>query len=206
MWIHYCLVIGMFYDRWAYATLDSSAWSRVAVHMHNYSGRVNGLSDTTLESYLRMLSNMLVCMAAPAADRKLLLCRQHRLIQRAVDQHCGLHPVCRSLRNTKSAWDDVLVDAAMQLLLQWHVYGHCNMHLRAWPAFARMVLAVLNYTGWRPFQVTRDRLDAEDSRWAAHPILSFGLCSFVWQGRGGAGFCWADLPQDQISAQPTAGA
>jgi hypothetical protein len=131
MWIHYCLVIGMFYDRWAYATLDSSGWGRVAVHMHNYSGRVNGLShDTSLESYLRMLSNMLVCMAAPAADRKLLLCRQHRLIsQRVVDQHCGLHPVCRSLRNTKSAWDDVLVDAAMQLLLQWHVYGHCNMHL-----------------------------------------------------------------------------
>lgn len=183
IWIHFCLVAGMFFDRWKYAALDGDTWCRVALHMHTYGGRCRGLSDTSLESYMRMLSNILVCMACTAANRRqFLIGEQHRLIQRVVDEHCGLHPYCRSLRNTKSAWDDGLVDAAMQLLLQWHVYGHCNMHFRAWPAFARMVLAVLNHTGWRPFQVTRDRLDAADARWTNHPILSFGLCSLVWRG------------------------
>jgi hypothetical protein len=53
MWIHYCLtVVGMFYDRWSYAALDSIACSRVAVHMHNYSECVKGLSNTSLESYM----------------------------------------------------------------------------------------------------------------------------------------------------------
>eukprot|EP00775_Hariotina_reticulata_P002257 gene2257-2569_t len=60
MWFHYCLVAGIVFARWRHAALSAQDWSRVAMHMHSYSGRAFGLSDRSLESYMRMLSNMLV--------------------------------------------------------------------------------------------------------------------------------------------------
>ena len=181
MWIHFCLVNGLFMLRWTYPVLDAAVWTMVAAHMHAYSGRPHGLSDISLESYMRMLSHILIYMAGKSAHYTLLHRQQHRLIQRVVDEHCRRYPESRSLRNTKSAWDDVLVDAGMRLLLQWHTYGHCHMHLFAWPAFCRMALAVLNYTGWRPFQLTRDRLDAKCPRWGGHPVFSLAECELLWQ-------------------------
>jgi hypothetical protein len=83
--------------------------------------------------------------------------------------------------NTKAAWDDVLVDASMQLLLVWAAYGHCCQSNPAWPAFARMAMAMLNYLGWRPMSLTADRVDKLDRRWCGVPVLPFGACKLMWE-------------------------
>lgn len=184
MFFDFMLLISMFDQRWSSATLSAVMWADIALHFYRYGGRDRGVSDSTLESYLRMLSHVLIfvaggCSAAMSATH-LQHASQRDIIQRVVDAHCTFFPLCRTVRNTKSAWDNVLVDAGLQLLLQWGAYGHCYLKHPAWPAFARMTLSMLNYLGWRPMSVTRDRVDAQDARWHNHPILPFGLCELAW--------------------------
>ena len=69
----------------------------------------------------------------------------------------------------------------MQLLLVWEVYGHCYLHQPYWPAFARVCVGLLNYTGWRPMSLTADRLDAHDARWAGQAVLAMKDCRLHWQ-------------------------
>lgn len=185
MWADYCIVARMFTLRWSLVSLTEAMWMSVAWHFYTYSGRAVGLSASTLESYMRMLSHALVYMAAlhPIQAHSLHL-QQQAVIQRVVEQFCVMFPVCRSKRNTKLAWDDTLVDAALQLLLMWNIYGHCYLKHAAWPAFARMTLSMLNYLGWRPFSLTRDRVDAKHPRWFDKPILAFGDCQLGWGANG----------------------
>ncbi len=180
LWIHFCLCFNMFHVRWDHAALPECVWSKVAVHWSSLTAR-GTLADSSLESYMRMLSHTLIYMAADPAQYGRLHARERSAIQKVVDAFCLRHPECRTIRNTKSAWDDVLVDAAMRLLLLWHVHGHCQKRSLAWPCFARMALGMLNYLGWRPFSLTRDRVDAHDDRWRAHPICSFGHCLLAWE-------------------------
>lgn len=170
IWVDFCLAHGVFHLRWAHAVLSSAVWCKLAVHMHNYSKRSTGLSDGSLESYMRMLSHVLIYLAAPAGLGGRLHGLQRDVIQRVVDLHCLRYPRCRTIRNTKSAWSDLLVDAALQLLLQWQQYGNRLLRYSAWPAFARMTVSMLNYLGWRPFSLTRDRVDKFDRRWSNDPI------------------------------------
>lgn len=181
IWIDFCLANSMFHLRWDYASLTPEVWRQLVQHMHGYSSRAAGLSDGSLESYMRMLSHVLIFMAAPVGQSSQLHSEQRDVIQRVVDAHCVENPACRTIRNTKSAWSALLVDAALQLLLQWRVYGHCQMRQLMWPAFARLTLSMLNYLGWRPFSMTRDRVDKHDPRWCSDPILPFGWCRLIWQ-------------------------
>lgn len=179
LWIFFCAAKGCFLMRWDHAALDSVTWGEVASLWYSNSTR-GSLADSSLESYMRMLSHVLIVIAGDPSDFGRLHAQQRDIIQRVVDAHCQRNPICRTVRNTKAAWDDVLIDSAMQLLLQWNVYGHCYKSLLAWPSFARMAFAMLNYLGWRPMSLTRDRVDKHDARWANHPVCSFGQCLLAW--------------------------
>jgi hypothetical protein len=185
MFFNFLLLYNLFDQRWSSPVLSAAVWADIAWHFYTYSGRRSGVSDSTLESYLRMLSHVLIFVAGGCSAAMSVACLQHAcqrdIIQRVVDVHCTFFPACRTVRNTKSAWDNVLVDAGLQLLLQWGSFGHCYLKHPAWPAFARMTLSMLNYLGWRPMSLTRDRVDAQDDRWRNHPILPFGLCELAWQ-------------------------
>lgn len=109
----------------------------------------------TIESYLTMLSHVLIMMQRVQRkgmgdrQRDYMHASQRDRIQKVVTEFCDVHPECRVVPNTKSAWDDVLVNAAMQMLLVWCVYGHCCLNNPAWPAFARMCMVMLSYQGSR---------------------------------------------------------
>jgi hypothetical protein len=134
-----------------------------------------------------MLSHVLIMMQRVQLkgmgdrQRDYMHASQRDRIQKVVTELCDVHPECRVVPNTKSAWDDVLVDAAMQMLLVWCVYGHCCLNNPAWPAFARMCMGMLNYLGWRPMSLTADRVDKEDPRWAGQPVLPLGACTLMWE-------------------------
>ena len=102
-----------------------------------------------------MLSHVLIMMQRVQRkgmgdrQRDYMHASQRDRIQKVVTEFCDVHPECRVVPNTKSAWDDVLVDAAMQMLLVWCVYGHCCLNNPAWPAFARMCMVMLSYQGSR---------------------------------------------------------
>lgn len=66
----------------------------------------------------------------------------------------------------------------------WEVYGHCHLGYPTRPVFARCTFSMLNYLGWRPFCMTRDRVDKYDARWHDHPILTFGDCRMDWSESG----------------------
>lgn len=173
----------MFTSRWQSVPLPAAMWESVAAHMLTYSKRVLKLQLCTLESYLRMLAHVLIFMAdrvgvGGGVDHG----RVFTSIQQIVAAVGVQHPECRCRRNTKAAWDDQLVDAGMQLLLQWNVYGTCQSRCSAWPAFARLCLSLLNYTGWRPMSLTHEYLEKFCLRWAGVPVLAWEDCTLHWQG------------------------
>lgn len=89
-----------------------------------------------------MLSHVFITMQQYGArQRDDLHNSQRERIQEVVTEFCRAHPECRVVPNTKSAWDDTLVDANMRLLLVWDVYGHACLGSPVWPAFARTVMA-----------------------------------------------------------------
>jgi len=95
-------------------------------------------------------------------------------------------PEARCKRNTKEAWDHHNVDASLQLLLLWGVYGHCRTRYAAWPAFARLVICLFNYLGWRTICFTHKFCEGEGScsRWAGIPVLAVGECQLQWSNGG----------------------
>jgi hypothetical protein len=182
MFFNFALVAGCFTVRWQLGPLDEEQWEDIAEHLFRYSGRPKGLSVITLEKYMSMLLHVLIFMGNYTPSMYFCLHRsQQALVQRVMDKFTLRYPECRIIRNTKAAWDDTLVDGALQLLLMWDVYGHTILDCSAWPAFARMSISMLNYLGWRPFSLTTDSADLHDARWYNKPILSFKQCRFAWQ-------------------------
>jgi hypothetical protein len=188
IWAAFCLERGIFHLRWAWCDLPEDWWYALAQFIYTYdAGRPLSVTEKTIESYLTMLSHVLIVMQRVQRkgmgdrQRDYLHASQRDRIQKVVTEFCDVHPECRVVPNTKSAWDDVLVDAAMQMLLVWCVYGHCCLNNPAWPAFARMCMGMLNYLGWRPMSLTADRVDKEDPRWAGQPVLPLGACTLMWE-------------------------
>jgi hypothetical protein len=182
MFFCFALVVGCFTMQWQLGPLDMEQWEEVAEHFYHYSGRQHGISVRSLEKYMSMLLHVLLLMGnyTPSMYYR-LHGSQQALVQRVLDRFVVRYPASRSIRNTKSAWDDTLVDGALQLLLTWDVYGHTLLDCPAWPAFARMSISMLNYLGWRPFCLTADSNDRHDDRWNDKPILSFRQCRMAWQ-------------------------
>lgn len=185
IWAAFCLEHSVFHLRWAWCDLPEHVWYSVADFIFNYSrksARALPVAEGTIESYMTMLSHVLIMMKdLGARQRDDLHNSQKERIQKVVTEFCEVHPECRVVANTKSAWDDVLVDAGMQLLLVWAAYGHCCQGNPAWPAFARMSLAMLNYLGWRPMSLTADDDDSLDPRWHGVAVLPFGSCQLAWE-------------------------
>jgi hypothetical protein len=182
MWFDFCLAQGLFDGRWALFPLSEGVMVQVACHFFHYSGRKNGLSVVSLQQYLRMLVHVLVFMGkVPVRTIDPLHDQQFDIIQRVVNSIGIVHPVSRAVRNKKAAWDWQIVDAGLKLLLQWNVHGHCHLHTPAWPAYARLVLCLFNYLGWRPVSFTHKPGECASSpRWGGQPVLSFGECALHW--------------------------
>jgi hypothetical protein len=161
--------------------LSEGEWVHVACHYFHYS-KPEGLACRTLQQYLRMLVHVLIhvgCYDVRAIDP--LHGQQFEIIERVVRCIGEAYPISRAVRNTKSAWDWRIVDAGLQLLLMWDIYGHCNLQDPAWPAFARLVLCLFNYLGWRPVSFTHAPGEYLTSlRWALQAVLSFGECVLHW--------------------------
>lgn len=92
------------------------------------------------------------------------------------------HRACQHVPppHAKAAWDHNLVDKGMQLLLMWEVYGYCHLHTPAWPAYARLTLALFSYLGWQPVSLTHKPGEQLSARWGGRAVISFGDCQLHW--------------------------
>jgi hypothetical protein len=184
MWFDFCLANAMFTGRWDMCPLSEPRMISVACHFLFYGGRERGLACRTLQQYLRMLVHVLVFMGTLSA-RSIdpTHGRQFDIVQRVVNSVGIAYPATRAIRNTKAAWDSYIVDAGMRLLLLWDTFGHCHLHVPAWPAFARLTVGLFSYMGWRPVSFTHKPMEACTSiRWGGGPVLSFGECEMHWEG------------------------
>jgi len=186
MWFDFCLVQGIFLARWQQLPMSQAMWADLASHFFRYRGG-RGLQMSTLEGYLRMLTHVLVYMTPlfGGGDPDALHSTQFAVISLVVSDLADEHPEARCRRNTKEAWDHRIVDASMQLLLLWGVFGHCQRQYPAWPAYARLVISLFNFLGWRPICFTHRFGEAEgSSRWAGIPVVAFGECQLQWRDGG----------------------
>ena len=125
MWTAFCLEVTAFSHRWDFSELDALLWMDVAEFFFSYSGWQVDLTARTLESYMTMLAHVFIMMSDfGARKRDDLHDSQRSRIQKVVTDFCQLRPECRCVANTKSAWDDVLVDAQ---LLQMQLLLLCNV-------------------------------------------------------------------------------
>ena len=183
MYFDFCLVFGLFACRWSMLPLSEAVWVAVATHFFHYSKLPHGLQCSTLEQYLRMLVHVLIYMnSTPVAALGAMHKHQFATILRVVCSFGRVFPAARCKRNTKCAWDAALVDAGMQLLLMWDVWGHCHLQNPMWPAFARVTLGCFSYLGWRPFSLTHKPSDMGSPRWGGMPVISWGDCQLHWAG------------------------
>lgn len=182
MWFDFCIATSQFAGRWSMLPLSEATWVHVGCHFFHYSGKRRGLACRTLQSYLRILVHILIFMGGVSV-RSIdpLHEQQFEIVGRVVNSIGAAYPVSRAVRNTKSAWDWYIVDAGLKLLLMWDVYGHCHLQTRAWPAYARLVLCLFNYLGWRPVSLTHKPGEyATSLRWGQQAVLSFGECELHW--------------------------
>lgn len=94
MWVDFCLAMCMYSLRWQVAPLSQAMWVSIAQHFYTYSGKAIGLAATSLESYLRMLSHVLIYMGNFQPWQVDQLHKQQAaVIQRVVEQSaaCTLH-------------------------------------------------------------------------------------------------------------------
>lgn len=175
LWLLFCMQSGVYAVRWAHSSLSGSVWHLFMDFANDHSVQEYGLTDKTLRMYCRVLSHVLCAVSGvgPSSHRFQLM-----RIDQIVRAWVSRHPDCRVVPNTKSSWDHVLFEMAMRLADVWEVYGHMHTGVPAWFLFAKVVLSMLVYSGWRPFLMSRDRVaDNCDHRWGYQSVLP---CSNLW--------------------------